>query len=449
MYWNKLMGVLGLSVMWFVAVSSGWAKQVDLNVSMAQPVVLADKKQSTFLKVGLTGFRLATTGKRTPVNVALVLDKSGSMSGDKIARAREAAISAVERLNGNDIVSVVTYDSTVSVVVPATKLTDRQTVIDQIKRIEAGGSTSLFAGVSKGAEELRKFLQRDRVNRVILLSDGLANVGPQSPSELGELGKSLSKEGISVSTIGLGLDYNEDLMTSLARESDGNHVFVQQSTELVDVFNQEFNDVLSVVAQEVVIKVRCPVDVRPVRSLNGDAEITGQNVYVKMNQLYSEQEKYVVLELELPARPNGSSMQVAEVSVSYTNMETKTEDRLSSTIDVNFSSNQEIATNSVNKPVMVQCVLQCANLENEMATLLRDRGDIEGAKRRLEENSLFLKKNADKFESEVLRQRSQDNYEQARWVENPADWTFGRKAMRALQYSEATQQNVPAPKPER
>ena len=128
-------------------------------------------------------------------------------------------------------------------------------------------------------------------------------------------------------------------MTSLARESDGNHVFVEKSTQLVDVFNREFNDVLSVVAQEVVIKIHCRDDVRPVRSLNGDAEITGQDVYVKLNQLYSEQEKYIILELELPARPSGSSMEVADVSVSYTNMETKTDDRLSSVVGVNFSSN--------------------------------------------------------------------------------------------------------------
>jgi Ca-activated chloride channel family protein len=442
MFRNKLIGVMGLSLMCFATVSSGSASQLDLDVSMAQSVLPSGKKQTTYLKVGLTGFRLASADKRTPVNVALVLDKSGSMSGDKIARAREAAISALERLNGDDVVSVVTYDSTVTVIVPATKLTDRQMVIERVKQIEAGGSTALFAGVSKGAEELRKFLKKDRVNRIILLSDGLANVGPQSPSELGELGRSLSKEGICVSTIGLGLDYNEDLMTALARESDGNHVFVENSTELADVFNREFQDVLSVVAQEVVIKIKCKDEVRPVRALNGDAEITGQDVYVKLNQLYSEQEKYVVLEVELPARPNGASMQVADVSVSYTNMETKTEDRLSSVVGVNFSSNSSIVEESINKPVMEQCVLQIANVENQMATLLRDRGDVAGAKQRLEDNSVFLKDYSIKLQSSVLLERSEDNREQARWVESPGEWVRGRKAMRALQYSEATQQNV-------
>ena len=270
--------------------------------------------------------------------MAIVLDKSGSMQGDKIAKAKEAAIAAIGRLGSDDIVAVVTYDSTVQVIVPATKLSDKQSVIEQIRRIEAGGSTALFAGVSKGADELRKFLDKNRVNRVILLSDGLANVGPQSPSELGALGASLMKEGISVSTMGLGMDYNEDLMTKLARNSGGNHVFIEQAENLVRVFNHEFNDVLSVVAQEVAIEIRVAAGVRPVRVLNVDAEINGQQVITQMSQLYSEQEKYVMLEVEVPATQAGKSREVAEVRISYANMQTKTTDRLTSAVNANFTA---------------------------------------------------------------------------------------------------------------
>lgn len=78
------------------------AKQVALDVSMANPFMLAGKKQLTHLKVGLTGFEM-TSRKRVPVNVALVIDKSGSMSGDKISRAKEAALAAVDRLDRDDI----------------------------------------------------------------------------------------------------------------------------------------------------------------------------------------------------------------------------------------------------------------------------------------------------------------------------------------------------------
>jgi Ca-activated chloride channel family protein len=182
----------------FTAPAATSAEQVRLEVSLDKPTMLADKKQAAFVKIGLTGFKLESSQKRTPVNVAIVLDKSGSMQGEKIAKAKEAAIAAIGRLGAEDIASVVAYDSTVQVIVPATKLSDKEAVLQQIRGIEANGSTALFAGVSKGADELRKFFDKNRVNRVILLSDGLANVGPQSPSELAELGASLMKEGIYV-----------------------------------------------------------------------------------------------------------------------------------------------------------------------------------------------------------------------------------------------------------
>jgi Ca-activated chloride channel family protein len=318
------------------------AAQVKLDVSMAQPTLLANKKQTTYVKVGLTGFKMSNKAKRTPINVALVLDKSGSMSGSKLARAKEAACWAIRRLEKKDIVTVVTYDSTVQVLVPATKLSDKDELCRKIGRIEADGSTAIFAGVSKGAAELRKFIDRNRVNRIILLSDGLANVGPQTPGELGQLGASLSKEGIAVSTMGLGLDYNEDLMAALARRSDGNHIFIEKADELAEVFRHEFDDVFSVVAQEVSIAVKVGGKIRPVRVLNMDAEINGRQVIAQLNQLYSQQEKYVLLEVEVPATKADKTLEIAQVEVSYANMETKTTDHLSSSVSVKFSSSEAV-----------------------------------------------------------------------------------------------------------
>ena len=130
-------------------------------------------------------------------------------------------------------------------------------------------------------------------------------------------------------------------------------------------------------------------------------------------------------------------------------MESHTEDRLSSVIGVSFSSSVAAANDSINRRVMEQCVLQLANLDNEMATLLRDRGDIAGARRLLESNVDFLKLNADKLESPILLQRSMDNQIQARQVDSSTDWKRNRKIMRALQYSEATQQVAPAQQPPR
>ncbi|MDP7016242.1 MAG: VWA domain-containing protein [Pirellulaceae bacterium] len=424
----------------------GLASQVQLDVSMANRMLLAGKKQTTFVKVGLRGFKIKNAKHRAPVNVAIVLDKSGSMSGQKIAEAKAAAIAAVERLGRQDIVSVVAYDSTVRVVVPATKLSDKQSVINKIRQLDAGGSTALFAGVSKGAEEARKFIDKRRVNRIILLSDGLANVGPKSPSELGRLGATLMKEGISVSTMGLGLDYNEDLMTKLAQQSGGNHAFIEGAEDLVRIFNYEFNSVLSVVAQEVAINIRAAEGIRPVRVLNQDAEINGQQVIAKMNQLYSDQEKYVLLEVEVPPNKNNKTIEVAEVRVSYSNMETETTDRLSSVVSVKFTNSAADVEKNLNTEVSTACVLQISNLQNELATSLRDKGDIDGARRLLIANGKYLEDNGKKLNSAFLRKRGFDNRYQSGKLSDK-DWAQSRKAMREQQFFDASQQIYSGAKP--
>ncbi|MCK5662213.1 MAG: VWA domain-containing protein, partial [Thiotrichaceae bacterium] len=191
-------------------------EQVHLDVSLGTPILIAEQKQTVHLKITLRGLPLERSIQRTPVNIALVLDRSGSMHGQKIQRAKEAAIMAIDYLDSQDILSIVSYDDRIDVLVPATKMSDKANIAAAIRRLTARGSTALFAGVSKGGDEVQKFLDKNRVNRVILLSDGIANVGPSSPYALGQLGSKLIKLGISVTTLGLGLGYNEDLMTQLA-----------------------------------------------------------------------------------------------------------------------------------------------------------------------------------------------------------------------------------------
>jgi len=100
------------------------AEQMKIDVALAKPYLMAGQKQTSFLRVGLTGLPI-DAARRTPVNLAIVLDKSGSMQGDKLRKAKDAALASIDRLGPNDIVSVVAYDHTVEVLVPATKISDR------------------------------------------------------------------------------------------------------------------------------------------------------------------------------------------------------------------------------------------------------------------------------------------------------------------------------------
>jgi len=414
-----------------LAAAPASATRVHLDVDLAQPMLEAGADRTTYLKIGLTGFELGTQ-LRTSVNVAIVLDRSGSMQGEKLERAKEAAIAAIDRLTAQDIVSVIAYDHQVRVLVPATRVSDTEQMRAAIRSLEVGGNTALFAGVSKGAAEVRKFLDRHRVNRVILLSDGLANVGPDSPSELGSLGLSFKKEGISVTTIGLGLGYHEDLMTRLAGASDGNHAFVEHPRDLARIFDNEFGDVLSVVAQEVVVYIHCPPGVRPLRVLGRDAEIVGSTAVVTLNQLYADQEKYVLLELEVPGGRRGERRPLADVEVTYANMATKSSERVTGQASAFFTDQTELVRRAENREVMVAVVEQVATERNELALALRDQGKIEEAQRALLDNASYIQQNAVDLDSESLSKLATENVQQSEGLEG-ADWERSRKQMRETQ----------------
>lgn len=355
------------------------AQEVLLDVSVTTPLLLAGRRHMTYLRISMTGFEMAGSSDRAPVNVAIVLDRSGSMDGEKIGRAKQAAAMAVSMLEPRDILSIVTYSDTVSVLVPATRVADRGYIRRRIGLVYADGSTALFAGVSKGAEELRKFSDENAVKRVILLSDGLANVGPDSPAALGDLGASLRRSGISVTTIGLGLGYNEDLMVRLAEKSDGNHAFVENSRDLTRIFEYELGDILSVVAQDVEIHVDCREGVRPIRVLGRDSEIIGSSAVMSINQLYSGQKKYVILEVEVDPHKVGEDIDVADVRLQYDNLWSRARDTLNGRVRVGFTESSEQVERNIDRPAMAAAVMQIATEKSEEALRLRDEGRVQEA----------------------------------------------------------------------
>ncbi|GAA6140106.1 VWA domain-containing protein [Arenicella sp. 4NH20-0111] len=416
------------------------AKTVSVNAGLATPIMQANTEGTAFLRVALTGFELGDEVQRPPLNVALVLDQSSSMSGDKIERAKQAAIMAVSKLSARDVVSIVTYDSAVRVLVPATQVTDKSRLYNAIESIRANGSTALFAGTSIGADQVSRFLNKEKVNRVVLLSDGMANVGPDSPKELGDLGKALAKKGMSVSTIGLGLGYNEDLMTQLANYSDGNHDFVKDSADLARVFDREFGDAMSVVAQDVNIEIICDEGVIPIRVVGRESTIIGQRVTTRVNQLYSSQQNYVILEVQVPPAESNSERQIAAVNVVYNNMATQKSERKSDLVSVTFSNNNERVKGAIDKVAYESAVEQIANVETQRALELRDLGKVKEAKQTLDSNASYLDRAAKLISSPKLSRQSAESKAEADVVLEDEDWNESRKSIKAKTYKRSKQQ---------
>ena len=174
--------------------ASSLAAPVQLRVDLDRPILPADGPQRAIVKIALDCLPCPRTADRPPVNLVVVLDRSSSMAGDKIERAREAAIEALRRLDRRDLFSLVIFDHEVSTLIPPQHPFETAGLEQRIHAISARGNTALYAGVNQGAAELRKNLERTGyVHRVLLLSDGLANVGPSLPSDLGSLGGALRR----------------------------------------------------------------------------------------------------------------------------------------------------------------------------------------------------------------------------------------------------------------
>lgn len=411
---------------------------ITVDIDVGEPVMIADQEQTAYVKITLGGFALPSAQKRSPINLALVLDRSSSMSGDKLEKAKEAALMVVDRLQDDDIISVISYDSTVEVLVPAARASERDHIRARIEALTPRGSTALFAGVSYGIEEVSKFLDSKRVNRIILLSDGQANIGPSSPNELGRLGEVAGRQGISISTIGLGLGYNEDLMAQIARRSDGNHAFAQASSDLATIFNHELGDILSVVAQDVEVEIIFDNGVKPIRSLHRDATIHGEKVKLKLNQLYAKQEKFFLMEVKVPKTRHGAKRELAKVDVRYDNMVTKKKGRKHGALAVAFSRSKKAVAASQNRDVIVAAVEAVATERNRQAVALRDKGDVARAEKVLKDNAVYLKKEGRRLKSKKLESYGDKNFEDSENLA-PAQWNKQRKSMREDQMKNSSQ----------
>lgn len=356
---------------------------VNLNLELDRPVLPSDSAETVILKIGLDGVR-QTGADRAPLNLALVIDQSGSMSGDKIRQARAAAHQALDHLGANDVVSLIAYNNHASVYWPAQRVGNGRGLRAAIDRIETGGGTNLFGGVELGATELRQRLRGDYVHRVILLSDGIANVGPSSPAALAGLGAGLRDEGIAVSTLGLGLDYNEDVMIALARRSDGNTYFVENSRDLPRVFEQEFGEAMNVVARELLVEVVFPEGVTPIRIVGRDGRVDRQRVELTMNQLYGGREQFALVEVRVAPGRHAESRSFAQVEVSFQQKPDMPRARIAGKVQVEFDADLSTVRERANHEVQADYALNRMVEVKEKVIELTDRGQDDEACRELE-----------------------------------------------------------------
>ncbi len=413
---------------------------VTCRVEMDRDVLLADKPQKAIIKVTLDAPPPPERIERPAVNIAIVLDRSGSMAGQKLEKAKQAAIEALRHLGFQDIFSVIVYDHRVETIVPAQSAGRVEWIEGRIKRIQSGGNTALFGGVSQGAAEIRKNLNRRYVHRIILLSDGLANVGPSSPEDLGRLGAALIKENISVTTVGVGIDYNEDLMTSLSQNSDGNAYFVESSRDLPHIFATELGDVLSVVAKKVQLLIECPEGVRPLNIIGREGRIMGQTVELFLNQLYGNQEKYALVEVEITGGRSGEKKDIALAQVSYENPFTQRKEISAGRASAKFSRDRNEVRRSANFDVFREYQLNLNAMAQEKAITLSDKGRKKEAVEELRTSAQQLRELGQEYDDAQLLDKAQEIEAQATQIEREGMTKKSRKILRTESFQMKNQQ---------
>jgi Ca-activated chloride channel family protein len=378
--------------------------------------------------------------KRTlPINLAVVLDRSGSMAGAKLEKARQAAAVALDQLGADDYFSVVVYDDEAEVLIPPQKTGDKEALKKKIYAIRDGGGTALHAGVEKGAAQLRKYFDEEKVNRIILLSDGNANVGPSKPSDLAKLGKELRAEGQSVSTVGLGDDYNEDLMTALAEASHANYYYVKNVEKLPGIFAEELGTVKSIVARNVTVTITLPEGVKP-KAVLGEDDIVfqGQSVTIPLSDFYGSQTRRFLISCEAPEGDGESKLVSAHLSYNEVESGRSAEDRQS--VSVRRSSDPAAMKASLRAEVAANSAITVNRLAKEKALKLADVGKAQEAAELLLRQAASNAALPAAAQSTLLQQENDVLREKAAELQQTGSWSkASRKEVQYQNYQDKKQ----------
>ncbi len=253
----------------------------------------------------------ATTSGRAPISFAAALDTSGSMQGEKIDQAKEAVRQAFGRLQDGDAASLVIFNADVRTVVEPVSLNGqvRRTVESALHEINASGMTALCGGLELGIEKAAVLKQE--TNLVLLLSDGQANVGETDLEKVGARGRAAREQGITVSTLGVGSDYNEALMAEIATQGGGRFYHVQHAGQIVAYLTGELGEMTSLAARDAVLHLNLPAGAL-ISSLSAAYPVvqSGTQATVTVGGIPSNLELEIPLRLTLPAQAEGTKSSV-------------------------------------------------------------------------------------------------------------------------------------------
>ncbi len=252
---------------------------------------------------------------RPRLNLSIVLDRSGSMSGEKMVRAREAAMYCVDQMLSSDRLSVVTFDDHIQVLFPSQQVENKESMKSLISRIEARGSTALHEAWVRGGLSVCQPLLETGINRVLLITDGQANVGITNPDRIVTEAMELFKRGVSTSTIGIGDDFNEDLLMPMAESAGGNAWHVVEPNDMQRIFQSELEGLVTQFGHRVSLGLIPADGIRIVDALN-DFELTETGRY-QLPNLLAGSPLDIVVQLRVGPQTAGSVLRLLDLRLGF------------------------------------------------------------------------------------------------------------------------------------
>jgi len=335
----------------FTAAAPGLSA-VSMDAALEQTHLMANERGETFLRVALVGAPVALKD-RLPMNAVVVIDRSGSMGGrgptgtEKMHDAREAAKFLVSQLQNGDKVAVVSFDNGAEVLSESRVIGPGayEAIASRIDTLRARGGTDMIAGLTTGLDQARALFGRNQVNRIILISDGR----PNSADGLDGIARQAARKGITVTTMGVGTDYNEDLMSTIADAGQGNYYFINDSARMAAIFEQELKSMMAVVAREAVIKIALQNGVKVEEVFGYEASIGRDVAAIPVGDIYGGRHIEVLARLSFPAQRGDTEL--VKVSVAFHDALANAGRQLDTTVAASFVTDKNTVTASLNKEV--------------------------------------------------------------------------------------------------
>jgi ADP-ribosyl-[dinitrogen reductase] hydrolase len=363
-------------------------ESLSIQLLTEKALLACDQPTERVLEVRVTAPSSAKSDQRLKLNLSLVLDRSGSMQGDKLAYVKQAAEHVLDLLEQMDRVSLVTYDDEVIVLAESTPVTAqaRKDLKRRLAGVRSGGMTNLSGGWLMGCQQVAQQQSEDdgQVNRALLLTDGLANVGITGIEELGVHARELAERGVSTSTFGVGEGFNEQLLEVMAENGGGNFTYIVSPIDIPDIFAREFSELMAITARDVEVELRTPSGVE-FNILGGwlTEKIGAGVTRISLGSLGSAQEKSIFIDLKFPAGKEGQQHPLELIARGKSEAGQVLEQR--SSLVFSYADKEALDAASTDEAVLERAALARISTVTRQALELERKGQAEGAAKMLQD----------------------------------------------------------------